>query len=659
MKKVTTNILYVLSVHSFALLFMSSQRLILLMTNLHQIETVESKLSWISSALIRGVWFDNVIACYISVLPLAFFSIAGLSNITRKELFNTFNIYYIMLYLPVFGIGVANIPYFHYFFKHLNVSIFNWNEEGETAAGMIFEEASYYIYMLFFLVSVALFSYILFRISNRLTERNHHNLRVKQYAIYLPSCLILIGLCLFGIRGRIGYNPIKTSQAYFSDNPFLNQLGINPSFYFMRDVIESSKKHHNTNIILSEKEAIPVVRKALNLDHLPLHPDESPILRKVTADGSPNRMNVIIILLESMSSELLKVKENGKEITPFLNQLIDKSYYFSNFYSAGTHTNHGITATLYGIPALFDRNMMKNVDIPLCEGLPYTLQQYGYNTMFFMTHEAQYDNMGAFLMDNGVKEIYSEEDYPRDKRRNSFGVADDFLFEYGLETINKKAKDGNPFFATLLTVSNHPPYVVPDAYKTVSDEPQYQIVAFADNAIKEFMEEAEKQEWYNNTIFVLLGDHGKMVGQQVYDMPLSYNRVPCIIYSPTFKDSPRKLEQLGGQIDIFPTIMGFLNYSYQNNTFGVDLFKTQRPYMFFSSDDALGIVSPEYFYIYNFKINREGLYYSKENKPENLISQHQPLAKKMSIYSAAMFQAANYMLKKGLTRANKREYTHL
>nr|WP_255495316.1 LTA synthase family protein [Dysgonomonas sp. 521] len=366
-------------------------------------------------------------------------------------------------------------------------------------------------------------------------------------------------------------------------------------------------------------------------------------------------MNVVVILMESMSADLLKVKKNGQEITPFLNQLITKSYYFDNFYSAGTHTNHGILATLYGLPALFDKNMMKNVNIPLCQGLPSILQEQGYKTLFFMPHEAQYDNMNAFLLENGVEEIYSQEDYPKNMRRNSFGVADDFLFEYSLNKLNEKSSDKTPFLATILTVSNHPPYIVPDKFKNISSEPQFQIVSFADDAIRQFFTEAKKQEWYENTIFVLLGDHGKIVGTQTYDMPLSLNHIPLIIYSPAFGDTPQTYSDPAGQVDVFPTVMGLLNRSYENNTFGVDLFKGRHIYTFFSSDNALGCIGQTFFYSYNFKTDTEGLYSYADSNPENFIKneQYKNKAKEMRLYSIAMHRTAGYMFENGLTRVKR------
>ena len=627
---------------------MTSQRIVLLITNLPQIQSVESKFSWIFSALLRGVWFDNVIACYIAAFPFIILSALGLFNYLNKVILNIFNGFYIIAYTIVFGVGIADTPYFNYFFKHLNASIFNWAEEKGTAVNMILQEKSYYIYFLFFILSVILFAFLITRLSKKLLDKEQQNISGKAYFTYLPLCLLLIASCIFGIRGRFGYNPIKSSQAYFCDNSFLNELGVNPLYYFIRDVIETSESHYSVDKIISDKQAIPFARKEYGLNDSTY--EGSPIAREVVAQGKTKKMNVVVILMESMSANLLDVRENGKEITPYLHQLINKSYYFNNFYSAGNHTNHGILAALYGLPALFDRNIMKNVDIPRCQGMPNTLQSQGYRTMFFMSHESQYDNMNAFLRENGVKDIYAQENYPASKRANSFGVPDDYLFEYAFNTINEKAKDKKPFQSTILTISNHPPYIVPDKFKSVSSDPQFQIVAYADDAIRQFMGKAEKQDWFNNTIFILLGDHGKLVGSNSYEMPLSYNHIPLIIYSKAFADAPRRFEQLGGQVDVFPTVMGLLNRSYQNNTFGVDLFRTNRTYMFFSSDSGLGCIDKDYYYAYNFKTNMDGLHKYKNSDPANYTSQYKAKADSMRMASASMLQTASYMIKHHLTR---------
>lgn len=137
------------------------------------------------------------------------------------------------------------------------------------------------------------------------------------------------------------------------------------------------------------------------------------------------------------------------------------------------------------------RNAMKGSVIPVYSGLPTILKDNGYQNLFFMTHESQYDNMNAFFRTNGFDEIYAQENYPAEKVVNSFGVQDDFLYQYALPILNKKATSGRPFFTVLLSISNHPPYIIPDYFKPHSDKPEDQIVEYADWSIKQFITEAE------------------------------------------------------------------------------------------------------------------------------------------------------------------------
>lgn len=637
-----------LSVHVLALVFMLSQRLVLLVTNWQQLEHVSSKFTWILSALLRGLWFDNVIACYISAILCMILPVFAYFNLIGKTFFRITNVLYTVLYSIVFAAGVADIPYFGYFFKHLNSSIFNWAEERGTAMEMILQEKSYYVYFLFYVVSVVAFGWILVRLTLCLrTKKPLVSMRGWDYAKYVPVVLILIGLGVFGARGRVGYNPIKTSQAYFCDNTFLNELGLNPLFFFINDVKDANEKHFNVDDIVGEKDALAFVRSELGLEGSDA---KYPLRREVVPGGEARKLNVVVILMESMSANLLDVEENGKSITPYLHELITKSYYFENFYSAGNHTNHGVMASLFGLPALFDRNMMKNVDIPLCQGLPYTLRGKGYRTMFFMSHESQYDNMNAFLRENGVQEIYAQENYPVSARVNSFGVPDAFLLDYALNKINEQARSGKLFQATVLTISNHPPYIVPEAFRKVSSDPKYQIVAYADHSIRRFMEGAAREPWFKNTVFVLLGDHGKVLGSNSYEMPLSFNHIPLIIYSPAFADAPRRMDMMGGQVDVFPTLMGMLNLAYVNNTFGVDLLKTPRRFMSFSADDGIGCIDKSCFYAYNFKSKSQGFYKYKDNDPKNYIGDYKAKADSMKHASAAMLQAAHYVMQHKLIR---------
>lgn len=609
----------------------------------------EDGAGWLTGgAFLRGLWFDNVIACYISIVPLAVLSVLGLLNVLNRKILGAAAGYYILFYLLVIGLCIANVPYFAYFFKPINSSIFNWNEEVSTNAGMLAGETSYYVYFALFAGLAGLFSLLVVRGMRRIPVPSLKNLRGKDYFVYPAVGACLIALCLFGIRGRFGYNPIRTSQAYFTNNSFINQLGVNPVFYLMRDILETSKKHYTVDKLVTEKDALALVRRELKLAG-DSPPGTSPVRRAVRPEQPEDRKNVVIVLMESMSADFLQTRENGKELTPCLNQLIRESYYFPNFYSAGIHTNHGILAALYGMPSILDKNMMKNVNIPHCQGIPSILQEQGYHTMLFVSHEAQYDNINAFTLENGIETVYSQESYPKDKRVNNWGVADDYLFRYAAGVLDQESRTGKPFFATILTISNHPPYVIPKRFTHVSDNPQHQIVAFADDAIGQFMAEAKKQDWYKHTLFVFLGDHGKLTGTKNYDMPLSYNHIPLIIHGAGLGE-PHVCEPFGNQVDVFPTLLGLLHVPYTNNTLGIDLLKDHRPYAFFTSDDAIGAIDSTWFYSYNIKTDREGLYRYQAGDFTNYLEAHKEKALKMRAYTSSIIRTSAYMFEHTLTR---------
>lgn len=644
MKKPIAILRYLLSIHFLALLILSILRLCLLGNNLEQISDVEKPVSLLLIGLLNGIRFDNVIGCYILFTPMVVLYVLSLINRIPQILIKIFNVYFIALYTIVFAISAADIPYFSYFFTHLNSSILNWVGFGGTA-GMIFQEKSYYLYFGLFLLLIAAFSIAVFYFGRKLQNTETSNLRISDYKYYIPLFLIVCGASFISIRG-LGRYPTRVSDAYFCENSFCNQLGINPSFFLYKSITAASKKKDKLKGLDVGEKAVSYVQKYLGID-TPL-PDKSPISRMVEFEGEGKQYNIIIILMESMATEYLKMSYQGKSLTPYLHSLIDRSYYFENFYSAGIHTNNGIASTLYGFPPIFEQTMMPATP-DYYKGLPMTLKEIGYKNYFFLSHDPAYDNMYAFLNENGFDHIYSELDYPSDKIVNNFGVQDDFLLKFSVNKINEIAKEDTPFLATIMTISNHPPYVVPEAFKDAGDSDEKRIVAFADNSLKDFMENAEKQEWYKNTIFVILGDHGRVLGKQPYEMSLTYNHVPLILHSPFFEDSPKRLEEFGGQIDIYPTVMGLLQQPYVNNSLGIDLFREKRPYTYFVSDNHLGCINNDFFYVFNPDNKIEGLYNYRDNKTENLVDKNHDIAKDMRDYAISMMVTANYLMQNKLT----------
>lgn len=630
---------YLLSVHLVALLFFFGLRVALFIATDYDFpKEISEDYALQSVAFLRGLWFDNVIACYILLLPLAVFWIAGWFGYTARWLYRSSAFFFIFFYSLCFIISAANIPYFAYFFKPINSSIFNWFDYAGTTAGMVFGETSYYLPIALGLAAIAAFAYITLRLSRTffLLSRNAAPPANRWKAA------ALIGLCFFGIRGRRGYNPIKVSQAYYCNDAFLNQLGINPVFNLMTSAIDDNRKENRLLHLMAEDEAIARVQTLLGrkgMDGI------SPIAHRVEADSLPTRRNVVVILMESMSAHLMQTFGHETSLTPFLDSLWQQSLSFSHFYSSGIHTNHGMYSSLYSFPAMMKRNAMKGSVIPVYSGLPTVLKENGYHNMFFMTHESQYDNMNAFFRTNGFDDIYSQENYPADKVVNGFGVQDDFLFQYALPVLDRQAQSGQPFFSVLLTISNHPPYIIPPYFHPRSRTTEEQIVEYADWSIRNFMTEALKRPWADNTLFVLLGDHGKLVGTPECESPQSYNHIPLMIYGRDI--APRIVDAYGGQVDLAPTLLGLLGIGYVQNDFGVDLLKEKRPYMYFTADNLIGVRDSSRLFLY-FPDTQQEIRYRTEGMTVQT-AEDDPVFRDMKQYGFAMLQCAEVLVQRQQT----------
>ena len=653
-KRFGLSLLYLLTIHVAALLFFFIFRFILFISTEYQFpDNIQNDIALQAVAFIRGVWFDNVIACYILILPLVVLWIAGIFNYTAKWLFKSTAIYFICFYSLSFIIAAANIPYFGYFFKTINSSIYNWFGYGATTAGMVFGETSFYLPIFLGIASILLFGWGVLTLSSyfyRESTKASSTIHITNRISILLTGAACVGLCLFGIRGRMGYNPIKVSQAYYCEDPFLNQLGVNPVFNLLTSTLDDNRKENRYLHLMPEQEAVANVQKLLHREGIT---DISPIARKINQATSPNPKNVVLIFMESMSANLMNSFGATKQLTPFLDSLYQQSLSFSHFYSAGIHTNHGMYATLYSFPAIMKRNAMKGSVIPIYSGLPTILKDNGYQNLFFMTHESQYDNMNAFFRTNGFDEIYAQENYPAEKVVNSFGVQDDFLYQYALPILNKQAESGQPFFTVLLSISNHPPYVIPDYFKPHSAKPEDQIVEYADWSIRQFMTEAEKQPWFDNTIFVLLGDHGKLVGSPESEIPQSYNHIPLMIYGKDIQ--PEIKDNFGGQVDVAPTLLGLLNISYTQNNLGIDLLKEQRPCMFYTADNLIAARDTTHLYIYS-PDNKQEFRYEQTGSTLHVAEDNEAF-QRLKNYCFSMLQSTEYLVKehKTIDKPSKRK----
>lgn len=646
-------IFYIFKVHILALFLFFIIRVGLLITNLQNIENVNRE--YIIDAFSLGFFIDNIVVSFISVIPILVSGIiCFFIDTSRKIIQYIYNTFFILSYIFLFGVSVADIPYFNYFYKHIDTSVTEWLKFDTEGYNMIIKEVGYYKYYIFYIIIILLFAFLTILFSKAwvkyktVTEKNNTIKTIKYTSLFLVFAL----LCFMGVRKKHGLmQPVQEWTTYLSPSSFANALSTNTIYNYILSLTIPEFKDKEIEFAPSLDKSLAILKADFKTNEY--NESVSPISRFIKTEGNPLRANVVIVLMESMSSYYLT---ETPHLTPFLNQLKNQSYYFDSFYSVATHTNQGIFSTLYGFPSYFDKVIMEDRaasgqgSSPRCEGLPVVLKDKGYDLSFFISHNKSYNNMDMFLYKNGysIDQIHSIENYPESEIITSWGVPDDYLFEYATSIFNKEK--GQLFFGTIMTISNHPEYYVPEEFMHISKKDTERAVYFADYSIKQFIENAKKTDWFKNTIFVFVGDHGRLEGSQPFEMPLSLNHVPMLIYSYLFEDKAQTISEMGTQADIFPTIIGLLNIEYENNSLGIDLLKEKRPYAVFSNDDKLGCINKQFLYCYNTISRQEFLYDYKSLNTNNISEEYPILFDSLRNYASASVKVANYLLNNDLSR---------
>lgn len=628
-------IVYLLWTYIIAICFFFVFRLAILPLNIESVREIlseEGGLMLLFKAFFMGFRFDTLISCFVLSPFLISLILAYYLNIKNRIFYKINHYALVVLFSLCFAICCMDIPYFKYFFTRFNVQAFTWIDSPLFVFKMISQEPSYIVYFFIFVAIITLYSWLMFRnykmfLGNIKSNKATENRTAKTYILNSLLFILLIGLCFLGMRGRIEKkSPMKVGTAYFSNNPLINQMGLNPNFTLIKSIEEKSKQDNKPLDLMDKNEAKAFVNQEF------IRMKSSGNKREVVLG---KKTNVVLVIMEAMGTCNIGHFGNTQNLTPNLDYLLNNSVSYENVYTAGIHTYNGVYSTLFGQPALMHKHSMNLTIIPKIEGgLPNVLKENGYSTLYFTTHDDQFDNIGGFLSANGVERIVSVKDYPKDEVKSTLGVSDHVMFNRAIEEINSLDKT-KPFFATLLTSANHGPYIFPEniTLKPKSKDIKDKMIEYYDWAIGRFIENAKKFPWFENTIFVFIADHGAYKGKTDFELPLSYHHTPFFIYSPS-KLKPKKVENIGLQIDVAAMISSYLGIE-NNKTLGIDFETYPRLYGYFSADDKLGVIDNEYYYIWN-KNGTEYLYKYKTSDRTNYIIQKKDKAKQMQKYAFSM-----------------------
>ncbi len=312
--------------------------------------------------------------------------------------------------------------------------------------------------------------------------------------------------------------------------------------------------------------------------------------RDIVATEKENKMNVVMISVESLSADFLGSFGNTQNITPNLDSLAKKGLLFTNLYASGTRTVRGLEALALCIPPTPGQSIVKRPDNKNLFTLGSVFRSKGYNSRFIYGGYGYFDNMNEFFSQNGYEVTDRNALKPSEiTYENTWGVADEDLFNLAMKELDKDYKNNKPFFAQIMTVSNHRPYTYPEGRIDIpSHTGREGAVKYTDYAIGKFIKDAGTKPWFKNTLFVIVSDHCASSAGKV-ELPVNKYHIPMIFYAPG-KINAGKFEKLTAQIDVGPTILGYLNFSYQSKFFGQDVFKMAQKdeRIFISTYQSLG-----------------------------------------------------------------------
>jgi phosphoglycerol transferase MdoB-like AlkP superfamily enzyme len=368
------------------------------------------------------------------------------------------------------------------------------------------------------------------------------------------------------------YEPVATRT--------VNELAVNGMHSILKAFLTNDSKYDGIYAGIDEKEAIPLLREMVRQDNTTnlAGPDERSVRRHVDNGPPPaKKLNVVLVLEESFGSVYFedvfeeKQRDYWNTVSPNWHRLAEDGLMFTNIYATGDRTVRALEAVFTSFPPIPGISTARRSGSEGMNSLPFLLEKFGYRTAFLYGGPTSFDNMGYFWKTIGFDQVMGQSDIADQGFKTIWGVADEYMFKEALNRIDKMAAGPDPFFFACLTVSNHRPFHYPEG--RIPQHPgngfKEQAAAYADWSLGQFIDAARKKPWFDDTIFVMLGDHGPKVWGAA-QIPVQAFRVPVIFLSPKHI-RPERDPVLGSSMDIGPTLLGMLGLSYDSPFFGIDL----------------------------------------------------------------------------------------
>jgi phosphoglycerol transferase MdoB-like AlkP superfamily enzyme len=460
----------------------------------------------------------------------------------------------------------------------------------------------------------------------------------------------------FLVYGNVGAKPLKWSTAFQFNNSFQSFLALNP----LQNFFYTLKLRRSTYDETKVRAYFPLMKQWMGLNNKSFS-----YKREMTpaANAIKTQPNVVFVICESFSMYKSSMSGNSLNTTPFFQSMCDHGIFFNHCFTPHFSTARGLFASLTGIPDVqLSKFSTRN---------PQALDQHtiindfkNYEKFYFLGGDPGFNNFEGLVKNIDGLQMNTEKNF-NCTPVNVWGISDKDLF---LQANQVFARQKKPFFAIIQTADNHRPFTIPNQdtvefeKKIVSKEEleangfesveEYNAFRYADYSFQKFIEAAKKETYFNNTIFVFVGDHGVSGNaQNIYpkawtEQRLTEEHVPLLFYAPKLL-APQKRNETVSQIDVLPTIAALAGQSYTNTTLGRDVLhnSTNNHYAFIISHDEgrIGMITDDFIFTKNLNFKQEEIHFLKSDVSYTP-SQIDSIKTKMTDFTSAFYETARWML---------------
>jgi len=558
-------------------------------------------------AFVDGLRFDLCTFATFLGMPLFMINLP----ILRKSWYRFWSLLLLIELFIIACILTIDIVFFGYVKRHIGAEAVLIMNDIDYLLTHIYEQ--YLLHLIILIIFLIFLLLWIYRFINK-----YYSTQKIRFSAELIRLFLLIAFLVFSIRGTFRFHgkPINVIDAFKYGKTEYGNLVLNGVFTAYHTLRSTKYINHN---FYDETEAIKLSQQYIvEKDEIIIN-ENYPLMRmKKKFFITTSRYNIVFFLLESWSAKFIdSFSQSHYGVTPNFDKIAKNGLMFLNFYANGQRSIEGIAAILVGIPTLPGLPYLgKGLEIVDITRLGKILKDYGYSTIFVQTSKRRSFRMEGIAAALGFEEFYGKEDIPM-RQRYMTDKEPAFGYDYeGLMFLKERLDEiKEPFFAFFFSGTTHPPYILLDKkfekypHAPESLEGFLNTLYYADWSIGEFMKAAKKTDWFENTVFIFTADHtlGRFQGNDLRDRFW----IPLVIYSPKLF-SHRKINYLGSQADLIPTIIELLNIKAPYTAVGKSLFGDyKKRFVFFVEGNNIGLMTKDGYLKHNYKQRLETKAFNK------------------------------------------------